>query len=63
MSYLKTGDGWLYLAVIMDLYSRRIVGRHTSKRMTRSLVEKVFLKAYNLRKPPNGLVFHSERGS
>ncbi|MGX9543281.1 IS3 family transposase, partial [Shewanella sp. A22] len=63
VSYLKTGEGWLYLAVVMDLYSRRIVGWHISKRMTRSLVEKAFLKAYNLRKPPKGLVFHSDRGS
>ncbi len=43
VSYLKTGEGWLYLAVVMDLYSRRIVGWHISKRMTRSLVEKAFL--------------------
>ncbi|MBB1437549.1 IS3 family transposase [Shewanella sp. SG41-4] len=63
VSYLKTGEGWLYLAVVMDLYSRRIVGWHISKRMTRSLVEKAFLKAYSLRKPPKGLVFHSDRGS
>ena len=63
VSYLKTGEGWLYLAVVMDLYSRRIVGWHISKRMTRSLVEKAFLKAYRLRKPPKGLVFHSDRGS
>jgi len=63
VSYLKTGEGWLYLAVVMDLYSRRIVGWHIAKRMTRSLVEKAFLKAYNLCKPPKGLVFHSDRGS
>lgn len=63
VSYLKTGEGWLYLAVVMDLYSRRIVGWNIAKRMTRSLVEKAFLKAYNLRKPPKGLVFHSDRGS
>jgi len=56
VSYLKTGEGWLYLAVVMDLYSRRIVGWHISKRMTRSLVEKAFLKAYRLRKPPKGSV-------
>ena len=34
VSYLKTGEGWLYLAIVMDLYSRRIVGWHISKRMT-----------------------------
>ena len=63
VSYLKTGEGWLYLAIVMDLYSRRIVGWHISKRMTRSLVEKALIKAHNLRKPPKGVVFHSDRGS
>lgn len=63
VSYLKTGEGWLYLAIVMDLYSRRIVGWHISKRMTRDLVEKALLKAHNLRKPPKGVVFHSDRGS
>ncbi len=63
VSYLKTGEGWLYLAIVMDLYSRRIVGWHISKRMTRSLVEKALKKAHNLRKPPKGVVFHSDRGS
>jgi len=63
VSYLKTGEGWLYLAIVMDLYSRRIVGWHISKRMTRSLVDNVLMKAHNLRKPPKGVVFHSDRGS
>jgi putative transposase len=63
ISYLKTGEGWLYIAIVMDLYSRRIVGWHLSKRMTTDLVEKAFKKAHNLRKPPRGLVFHSDRGS
>lgn len=62
MSYLKTGEGWLYHAVVMDLYSR-IVGWHISKRMTLSLVENAFLIAYSLRKTPRGLVFYSYRGS
>jgi putative transposase len=63
VSYLKTGEGWLYLAIVMDLYSRRIVGWHLSKRMTTDLVNKAFIKAHNLRKPPKGIVFHSDRGS
>ena len=63
VSYLKTGEGWLYLAIVMDLYSRRIIGWHISKRMTRSLVEKALTKAHHLRKPPKGVVFHSDRGS
>lgn len=63
VTYLKTGEGWMYLAIVMDLYSRRIVGWHIDKRMTSDLVEKALIKAYNLRQPPRGLVFHSDRGS
>ncbi len=63
VSYLKTGEGWLYLAIVMDLYSRRIVGWHICKRMTLDLVERALIKAHHLRKPPKGVVFHSDRGS
>ena len=63
VTYLKTGEGWMYLAIVMDLYSRRIVGWHIDKRMTTSLVSRALIKAYNLRQPPKGLVFHSDRGS
>ncbi len=63
ITYLKTGEGWMYLAVVMDLYSRRIVGWHVDKRMTTGLIGKALMKAYNLRQPPKGLVFHSDRGS
>jgi putative transposase len=57
VSYLKMGEGWLYLAIVMDLYSRRIIGWHISKRMTRDLVEQALINAYNLRKPGKGVVF------
>lgn len=63
ITYLKTGEGWMYLAIVMDLYSRRIVGWYISKRMTTDLVCKALIMAYNLRRPPVGLVFHSDRGS
>ena len=63
VTYLKTGEGWMYLAIVMDLYSRRIVGWHIDKRMTTDLVSKAMMKAYKLRQPPKGLVFHSDRGS
>ena len=53
----------MYLAIVMDLYSRRIVGWFISKRMTTDLISKAMVKAYNLRRPPKGLVFHSDRGS
>lgn len=63
VTYLRTGEGWLYLAAIMDLYSRRIVGWHVDKTMTTSLVCRALMKAYNLRNPPRGLVVHTDRGS
>lgn len=63
VTYLRTGEGWMYLAIVMDLYSRRIVGWHIDKRMTTDLVSKAMMKAYNLRQPSKGLVFHSDRGS
>ena len=63
ITYLRTGEGWLYLAVIMDLYSRRIVGWSIDKRMTQALVSRAMIKAINLRQPKRGLVFHSDRGS
>jgi putative transposase len=63
ITYLKTGKGWMYLAIVMDLFSRRIIGWHIDKRMTTDLISKAMIKAYNLRQPPKGLVFHSDRGS
>lgn len=63
VTYLKTGEGWMYLAIVMDLYSRRIVGWHIDNRMTTDLVSKAMMTAYNLRQPSKGLVFHSDRGS
>ena len=63
MTYRRTGEGWMYLAVVMDLYSRRIVGWAIDKTMTTSLVRRALIMAYNLRRPAKGLVFHSDRGS
>ena len=63
ITYLKTGEGWMYLAIVMDLYSRRIVGWYISKRMTTDLICKAMIMACNLRKPSRGLVLHSDRGS
>ncbi len=50
----------LYLAVVIDLYSRRIVGWHLDKQMTQSLVIRALLMAINLRNPPKGLLNHSD---
>lgn len=63
VTYLKTGEGWMYLAIVMDLFSRRIIGWHIDQRMTTDLISKAMIKAYNLRQPGKGLVFHSDRGS
>ena len=63
VTYLRTHQGWMYLAIVMDLHSRRIVGWAISKRMTVSLVERALQMAITLRKPKKGMLFHSDRGS
>jgi len=63
ITYLRTNEGWMYLAIVMDLYSRRIVGWHIGKRMTSDLIGRALMMAINLRQPKAGLVFHSDRGS
>ena len=63
ITYIPTAEGWLYLATVIDLFSRMVVGWAVSERMTTDLIEKAFLNAYWKRKPSNGLIFHSDRGS
>jgi len=63
VTYLRTNQGWMYLAIVMDLYSRRIVGWAISPRMTVDLVERALQMAINIRQPSSGLLFHSDRGS
>ena len=63
ITYLKTAEGWMYLAIVMDLYSRRIVGWQIEKHMTTDLISQALIKAVSLRQPKAGLVFHSDRGS
>jgi len=53
----------MYLAIVMNLYSRRIVDWSISKRMTVDLVERALQMAINIRRPKAGLMFHSDRGS
>jgi len=62
ITFIMTGEGWLYLAVTLDLYSRKVVGWSVSNRINKELVIDAFLKAYNLRKPRAGLIHHSDRG-
>lgn len=63
ITYIWTAEGWLYLAVVMDLFSRAIVGWSMSERMTRELVINAFVMATKRRNPPSGLLHHSDRGS
>jgi len=63
ITYLWTMRGWLYLAVVIDLYSRKIVGWAMDNSMKSSLVEQALSMAYWHRKPGKGLVHHSDRGS
>jgi putative transposase len=63
VTYLRTAEGWMYLAIVMDLYSRRIIGWSINKRMTVFLVNKAMSMAINTRQPNNGVIFHSDRGS
>ena len=63
ITYLWTQEGWVYLAVVIDLYSRRVVGWSMDRRMHKALVIRALLMAANLRKPLPGLIHHSDRGS
>ncbi|MFO8163787.1 MAG: IS3 family transposase, partial [Desulfatiglandales bacterium] len=63
VTYVWTTKGWLYLAVIIDLFSRRVVGWSMKNRITRKLVIDALQMAVWRRRPGNGLIFHSDRGS
>jgi len=63
ITYVATNQGWLYLACVMDLASRRIVGWSMSERITADLVCRALRSAYWQRKPAAGLIMHSDRGS
>ncbi|TDR57263.1 integrase-like protein [Halomonas ventosae] len=63
ITYLATGEGWLYLAVLIDLYSRKVIGWAMSERMTADLVGNVLQMALWSRKIPKGVIVHSDRGS
>jgi len=63
ITYIWTREGWLFLAVIVDLFSRQVVGWSLDKTMTKELVSSALRQAYFRRKPGTGLVFHSDRGS
>jgi len=61
--YIDTHQGWLYLAVVMDLYSRTVVGWAMDKNMATDLVKNALNMALSKRKISAGLILHSDRGS
>ena len=63
MTYIPTGEGWLYLAVVLDLFSRRIVGWSMGPAITAELACRALDMAWHGRRPAAGLIFHSDRGS
>lgn len=63
ITYIATQEGWLYLAVVIDLFSRQIVGWSMDERMKAKLVNDALLMAIWKRKPTDGLIWHTDRGS
>ena len=63
ISYIWTAEGWLYLAVMIDLHSRRVIGWAVSNRLKRDLALEALDRAVALRNPPPGCIQHTDRGS
>ena len=63
ITYIWTLEGWLYLSVILDLYSRRVVGWAMSSRIDQALTLRALRMALDARRPKSGLLHHSDRGS
>lgn len=63
ISYVWTAEGWLYLAVVLDLFARRVVGWAVSDRLHKELALDALRKALAIRQPEKGLIHHSDRGS
>lgn len=63
ITYVWTTEGWSYLAVLLDLYSRKVVGWALGKTLSRDLAIRALERALVLRRPPPGLVHHTDRGS
>jgi putative transposase len=63
ITYIKTLEGWLYLAVVMDLFSRKVVGWSLAGNMAVNMVKEALSMAIGRRKPTPGLIHHSDRGT
>jgi transposase InsO family protein len=62
ITYIHTWEGWLYLATVIDLSSRRVVGWATADHLRTDLVEQALRNAIRARRPEPGVIFHSDRG-
>ena len=62
-TYIRVGQKWYYLCVVIDLFSRKVISWHISGKPDVELVMTAFKRAYSSRKAPYGLIFHSDRGS
>jgi len=63
ITYIPTKEGWLYLSVVLDVYSRRIVGWSMNQRLTKELVLDAVNQALRYRNPGSDMIFHSDQGS
>ena len=63
ITYIWTWEGWLYLAAVMDVYNRQIIGWALHDRLNKDFVVHALMKALKTRSPQPGLIFHSDRGS
>ncbi len=63
ITYVPSAEGWLYVASLMDLYTRKIVGWHADSRMTKELVMLALEQAYQRQRPDGPVLHHSDRGS
>jgi len=63
ITYIATGEGWLYLAAVTDLYTRELVGWAMDRQMSRTLAVQALRMAWARKRPPGGLLHHSDRGS
>ena len=62
ITYIRTQEGWLYLAAVLDIYSRKVIGWQTDKNLNSDLVEKALKNALVDRRVNKGIIFHSDQG-
>ena len=62
ITYIQTVDGWVYTATVIDLHSRKVVGYAVADHLRTSLIIEALAAALLTRKPPKGVIFHSDRG-